>query len=88
MWLVSTLTRTAASSYSGDLIRLTSGPPFNAVPFPPIGSPGGASGTIVGSAMLNFSDGNAGVFSYTIGAIAQSKSITREIFTSPGTVCH
>jgi hypothetical protein len=38
--------------------------------------------------MLNFSDGNAGVFSYTIGAIAQSKSITREIFTSPGTVCH
>jgi serine protease len=88
MWLVSTLTRTVASSYSGDLIRLTSGPPFNAVPFPPIGSPGGASGTIVGSAMLNFSDGNAGVFSYTIGAIAQSKSITREIFTSPGTVCH
>jgi serine protease len=88
MWLVSTLTKTAASSYSGDLIRLTSGPPFNAVPFPPIGSPGGASGTIVGSAMLNFSDANAGVFSYTIGAIAQSKSITREIFTSPGTVCH
>ncbi|HEX4524538.1 MAG TPA: S8 family peptidase [Casimicrobiaceae bacterium] len=88
MWLVSTLTKAAAGSYSGDLIRLTSGPPFNQMPFPPIGSPGGASGTVVGNATLNFSDGNTGTFSYTIGAVAQSKSITREVLSSPGTVCH
>jgi hypothetical protein len=88
MWLVTTLTKTGVSSYSGDLIRLTSGPPFNAVPFPPIGSPGGASGSVVGSATLSFADGNAGTFSYTVGAVAQSKSITREVFASPGTVCH
>jgi serine protease len=88
MWLVATLAKTGAGSYSGDLIRLTSGPPFNEVPFPPIGSPGGANGTVVGSAALSFSDGNTGTFSYTVGAVAQSKSITREVFTSPGTVCH
>ncbi|HEX3632260.1 MAG TPA: S8 family peptidase [Casimicrobiaceae bacterium] len=88
MWLVSTLTKTAAASYSGDLIRLTSGPPFNEFPFPPIGSPGGANGSVVGTATLNFSDGNSGTFSYTVGAVAQSKSITREVFAAPGTVCH
>ena len=88
MWLVSTLTKNGPSSYSGDLIRLTSGPPFNAVPFAPIGSPGGATGTFVGGATLNFSDGNTGTFSYTVGALAQSKNITREVFASPGTVCH
>ena len=88
MWLVSTLTKTGASAYGGDLIRLTSGPPFNAVPFAPIGSPGGASGTVVGSATLSFSDGDSGTFNYTIGGVAQSKAITREVFTSPGTVCH
>jgi hypothetical protein len=88
MWLVSTLTKTATASYSGDLIRLTSGPPFNEFPFPPIGSPGGANGSVVGTATLNFSDGNSGTFSYTVGAVAQSKSITREVFAAPGTVCH
>lgn len=88
MWLVATLTKTGLSSYSGDLARLTSGPPFNAVPFPPIGSPGGATGSIVGTASLSFVDGNSGTFSYTIAGVAQSKSITREVFSAPGTVCH
>jgi serine protease len=88
MWLVTTFAKTGAGSYTGDLIRLTSGPPLNKVPFPPIGSPGGASGAVVGSATLSFSDGNTGTFSYTVGAVAQGKSITREVFTSPGTVCH
>ena len=88
MWLVSTLTKSGPASYGGDLYRLTSGPPFNEMPFPPIGSPGGASGGVVGAATLNFSDGNTGTFGYTIGAVAQSKSITREVLTPPGTVCH
>lgn len=88
MWLVTTLTKTGVNSYSGDLIRLASGPPFNAVPFPPIGSPGGAIGSVVGDATLSFVDGNTGTFSYTVSGVVQSKNITREVFAAPGTVCH
>jgi len=88
MWLVATVTKSGLSSYSGDLIRLTSGPPFNAVPFPPLGSPGGATGSTVGSAQLAFFDGNSGIFTYTVNGETQSRDITREVFTAPGTVCH
>ena len=88
MWLVTTAVKSGLSSYAGDLIRLSNGPPFNSVPFPPIGSPGGASGSVVGTATLSFFDGNSGTFSYTVDGIAQTKSITREVLASPGTVCH
>ena len=87
MWLVATVTKSGLTSYSGDLIRLSSGPPFNAVPFPPLGSPGGATGSTVGSAQLAFFDGNSGIFSYTVDGETQSRDITREVFTAPGTVC-
>ena len=66
--------------------RLT-GPPFSAMPFPPLGSPGGATGVGVGSASFNFIDGDAATFTYTVNGLTQSKTITREVFTSPGTVC-
>jgi serine protease len=88
MWMVATVTKSGLSSYTGDLIRLTSGPPFNAVPFPPLGSPGGATGSTVGSVQLAFFDGNSGTFTYTVNGETQSRDITREVFTPPGTVCH
>jgi serine protease len=88
MWLVATVTKSGLSSYTGDLIRLTTGPPFNAVPFPPLGSPGGATGTTVGTVELAFFDGSSGTFTYTVNGEAQSRDITREEFTPPGTVCH
>jgi uncharacterized delta-60 repeat protein len=87
MWLVVTAARTASKSYTGDLYRATSGPPFSAVPFPPLGSPGGVTGGIVGSATFTFNDGNTGTFAYTVSGIRQSKSITREVFALPGTTC-
>jgi serine protease len=89
MWLVTTASRTGGStSYAGELYRLTAGPSFNAMPFPPIGSPGGASGSIVGTAAFSFADGNNGTFTYTVNGKTQAKSITREVLISPGTVCH
>jgi hypothetical protein len=88
MWLVASVTKSGLSSYTGDLTRLTQGPAFNAVPFPPIGSPGGATGSVVGTATLSFFDGNSGTFSYSVDGVVQTKNITREVFTSPGTVCH
>lgn len=87
LWLVATLKRDSPSgNFTGDLYR-TSGPMFNAVPFPPLGAPGGATGTIVGSATLAFSDGNNAAFTYTVDGITQSKAITREVFGSPQAVC-
>ncbi|HEY8850785.1 MAG TPA: choice-of-anchor D domain-containing protein [Gemmatimonadaceae bacterium] len=87
MWLVVAANKVGATTYSGDLFRVASGPPFNAVPFPPIGSQGGAQGSVVGTATFNFSDGNTGTFNYAVDGVTQTKPITREVFASPGTVC-
>jgi CubicO group peptidase (beta-lactamase class C family) len=87
MWLVATAPQTATGTYMGTLYRLT-GPPFSSAPFPPMGSPGGATGTSVGTATFTFSDGNTGTFAYTVNAETQTKNITRELFHPPaGTVC-
>jgi len=86
MWLVVSAPKTAPRTYSGTLFQLT-GPPFNAVPFPPLGSPGGANGTSVGTATFTFSDGNSASFAYTVKGTPQTKAITREVFQPPGTVC-
>jgi hypothetical protein len=89
---VVTAPKTGPGLYAGTLLRVT-GPPFNAVPFPPIGSPGGATGGNVGTATFTFSDGNNGAFAYTVqlagmpSPVTQTKMITREIFAAPGTVC-
>ncbi|MGH8851298.1 MAG: S8 family peptidase [Casimicrobiaceae bacterium] len=88
MWLVATAAKSGRTSYSGDLTRLNRGPPFNSVPFPPIGAAGGATGSVVGSAEFAFFDGNSGTFTYTVNGETQTKNITREVFTAPGTVCH
>jgi hypothetical protein len=64
------------------LLRFT-GPPFSAVPFPLTAAP-----TTVGSATLAFANGNAGTWSYTVGATSGSKPISRFLFAPPsGTVC-
>jgi hypothetical protein len=88
MWLVGTANKTAPGVYTVTQLARLTGPPFNAVPFPPLGSPGGAAGTTVGAAELAFFDGNSGTFTYTVNGETQSRDITREIFTPPGTVCH
>jgi len=86
MWLVVTASSSGNGSYTGTLFRLT-GPPFNAVPFPPIGSPGGAMPTAVGTATFTFSDGNNAQFAYTVNGVSQTKPITRQVFSPPGTAC-
>ena len=87
MWLVVTANKIAPASYAGPLYRVTKGPPFNAVPFPPLGASGGAQGRIVGTAAFDFLDGNTGTFSYSVDGVTQTKAITREIFAALGTTC-
>jgi hypothetical protein len=82
MWLSATTNRTAAGVYTGTLLR-TTGPAFNAVPF----APSRVAATPVGTLTLTFTDGAAGTFAYSVNGIAQTKSITREVFRAPGTVC-
>jgi hypothetical protein len=86
-WMTVTATKTAATSYGGALYQAKTGPPFSSVPFPSLGSAGGAVGVVVGSASFAFSDGNHGVFSYDVNGTKQSKPITREIFAGAGTSC-
>jgi hypothetical protein len=87
MWLVGTASKTAPGVYTmTELARLT-GPPFSAVPFPPLGSPGGPTFAIVGSVMFTFADGNTATFNYTVDGVTQTKTITRQVLQNPGTVC-
>src|ERR1700730_9690147 len=86
MWLVVTAAKTGPGIYAGTLVR-TIGPPFNAVPFPPVGAPGGVTGTNVGTAMFTFTNGNNASFAYTVNGVSQTKAITREGFQPSGTPC-
>ena len=81
-WLISTLTKTGTGVYAGEVL-MTTGPAFDAVPFDP------AKGSWVkaGTAKLSFANGNSGAFAYTINGVSQTKSITRDVFAAPGTVC-
>lgn len=86
MWLSVTAQSPALDVFTGTLYA-TTGPPFNAVPF----LPANVVPTPVGTATFTFSDGDSGTFSYSVntpaGAVLQSKSITRQIFRTPGTAC-
>jgi hypothetical protein len=61
----------------------TSGPAFNAMPF----NPNAVHVTPVGNFALTFSDRNTATFSYTVNGISQSKTITRQVFRDPETMC-
>jgi hypothetical protein len=87
IWLVATANKTGPSTYSGQLFRATVGPPFNSIPFPPLGASDGAQGSVVGMATFDFLDGNTATFDYTVNSTTRTKTITREVFATPGTAC-
>ena len=82
MWLVVTAANTGPGTYSGTLYQ-TTGPAFDAAPF----NPANVMSKAVGMATFTFVDGNDATFAYTVNGISQQKSITREVFQAPGTVC-
>jgi hypothetical protein len=82
MWLSATAPRTADGIYAGTIVR-TSGPPFDSVPF----DPKLVKVTEVGTLTLTFTSGNLGTFDYTLDGVTQKKTITRQIFRTPGTIC-
>ena len=83
MWLVMSEGRAVGTdSYVGALYR-TTGPAFNANPF----NPSQVTVTPVGTATLSFTDAHNGTFVYTVNGITQTKSITRQIYSSPVPAC-
>jgi len=83
LWLSGTANNTSSGVYSGPLNR-TTGPAFNSVPF----NPANVQVTPVGNFALTFSDGNMATFAYTVNGVSQTKTITRQVFRNPGTMCN
>ena len=84
LWLVmSAGLRQPDGSFAGDLYR-TSGPPFGANPFTPIGP---SNLTRVGTMTLRFADGNHGTLTYSVDGVTVVKDITRQVFASPVPSC-
>ena len=75
--------RQADGSFAGELYR-TAGAPFNATPFTPI-SPGQI--VQVGMMQVIFSDRQNGTLTYTVNGITVTKAITRQVFSTPQSVC-
>jgi serine protease len=82
LWLSLSAVAVGGKAFSGTLYR-TSGPPFDAVPF----DPSRVARTPVGTGTLLFANGNAATFTYTVNGYTGAKSITRQVFRAPGTVC-
>jgi hypothetical protein len=82
LWLSVTASNTTPGMYAGTLYRST-GPAFNALPF----NPADVVLTSVGTATFTFVDGNDATFAYDVNGVQQVKSITRQVFQSPGTLC-
>ncbi|HYC38455.1 MAG TPA: hypothetical protein VEC19_18650 [Usitatibacter sp.] len=82
VWLVmSAGARQSDGSYLGELYR-TSGPSFNSTPFT------GVTATPVGTMRLRFSDGNTGTLTYTFNGATVTKTIQRQVFSSPPSTCN
>jgi alpha-tubulin suppressor-like RCC1 family protein len=83
LWLVMSDGRSVGTgAWSGKLYR-TTGPAFNTG----LWDTSQVKYTEVGTANFGFSDGNNGVFTYTVNGTTQSKPITRLWFASPPSVC-
>jgi hypothetical protein len=87
LWLSATAAKSAVNVYSGALVR-TTGPAFSAVPF----LPGNVSRTEVGTLTITFAGGSAANYAYMVTLpgqlpVTQTKSITRQVFRAPGTLC-
>lgn len=74
--------RTSDQTYQGDIYR-TTGPVFSSVPWDATL----VKSTKVGSGTLAFSSDRNGTFDYSIDGQAGTKTITREVFSSPVATC-
>jgi len=82
-WLVmSNGAKTAPGSYTGALYR-TTGSPYSGA-----WNPSQLGVTQVGTATFTLTDIANGTFTYSVDGVSGSEAITREAFSSPGTICN
>jgi len=81
-FVVSRAEKTGPGVYSGPMYQ-TKGPAFNS----PDWNPAAMTSSLVGTATLSFADSANGTFAYTVNGVSGSKTITREIFSSPVAAC-
>lgn len=82
LWVVMAQgTSTTAGTYSGDLYQ-TSGPRFDQF------DPAKVLVTKVGTGTFTFTSASNGTFNYTLNGVTQSKTIMRESFATPTSVCN
>ena len=74
--------RGGTGAYSGQLYR-TTGAPCDASPW----DPARVRVSEVGEATFTFSGADQGTFAYVLNGVSQSKPITRQVFSTPRTVC-
>lgn len=82
IWTVTETRRQANGTYTGPIYQ-TTGVPVGAIN----GQQSMLSVSSVGSATFTFSAANTGTFAYTLGAVNQSKAITRQQYTTSATTC-
>ncbi len=82
LWMVVAAPRTAPGVYAGTLYRAT-GPAFGTLPF----DPQQVAGTPVGTATFSFTGDDTATFAWSVGAMAQTRAITREVFALPVPEC-
>ena len=83
MWLVmSDGRRTAPGTYTGTLYR-TTGPAFSVAQW----NVSEVKVTAAGTGTFTFPDGDSGTFAYTLDGVSQTKAISRQVYSTPATVC-
>ena len=83
LWLVgSNVARVGTSTYSGALYRAT-GPAFNASPW----RSSQVALTQAGTITITFNDAANATVSYVVDGLSQAKTITRQVYSLPATVC-
>jgi hypothetical protein len=83
-WLyASGMNRTTGNTFTGELFRAATGPAYNTGTW----NAGLVTAPQVGTATLNFTGTSNATFTYSVGAVSQTKSIARNVHAAPATTC-
>lgn len=83
IFLVGATTKQADGSYTGPLTRQRDGTPYTQID----GTPPSSGADTVGTLTLRFTDGENASFTYTLGNVTQTKTISRLQFGNSSSVC-
>lgn len=79
LWLLATLARQPDGSFRGALTRASSGTPFDQIS----GAATSFPVPVVGTAAVEFIDGERALFRYALDGVSQSKDIERYVYAGP-----